>query len=273
MAVLATIPPNETKVAPYSSKDFEQRRKLRHVEDILKSPHGIQEFLNGDDFDTLTRRFDEIPLQTRRGKRPIKKPRKEDLASVEEYKIRQRKKSPYWIKQSWSWNYDYPYFMNGYMYTLEKNKTIQIMHSVVHEIRYKLIYPQLLRKKYHKSIRYRLGYLFALIRKLQRQQKLVYHELKKMWNLYTNIYITLRLFDKINRLATDIKDVIRLIRQYELLRKSTEDPQYYDSFPSSKIPKWRKMNDEDLKKRKELNLKKINEIKKNIALEKLRRNV
>lgn len=267
MKILATLAPNETKTETYSQKDFLQRRKLRQLEEIIRSPSIMQEYLNQDDFETLTRRFDAIPL-TRRVKYYHKPPRKPGK-TWEEWRIKERQKEHYKVKQSWKWNYDYPYFMNGYKYTLEKNKTLQIMHSIVHEVRYKLVYPQLLRKKYHKSIRYRLGYLFAMLRHLQRQARLIYHEIENMIQIYITLYYPMRLLDKISRLATDVKDVIKLIRQYEFQRKLVEEPQYYDSYPSSTLPKWRR----DLKKmknRRNLTMEEIKVIKRKIELEKLK---
>lgn len=265
---MATLKPNIVNTATYTKTDFLRRRKLRQLEELIKSPSVVQEFLNDDDFDTLTRRFDDIPITRRAKKYVVYLPRKPGL-SFEEWKLKVRKNQHFTTKQRWYWNYDYPYFMNGYHYTLEKNKTMQIMHSLVHEVRYKLVYPQLIRKKYHKSIRYRLGYLFAMLRHLQRQSRLVYHELDRMAEYYVNLYPTIKLLDKIGRLATDVKDVIKLIRTYELERKMVEDPQYYDNFPSSTLPKWRRA-DPKKQKRRNLTAEEIKIFKKNIELERLR---
>ncbi|XP_026327960.1 uncharacterized protein LOC113236167 [Hyposmocoma kahamanoa] len=268
---MATITPNKTETAMYSKKDFLKRRKLRQLEEMITSPSVLQEYLNNVDFDTLTRRFDAIPLTRRKEPYPTKPPRKPGK-SLEERENEKREKVIYHrdpFRPSWAWNYDYPYFMNGYKYTLEKNKTIQIMHSIVHEVRYKLVFPQLLRKKYHKSIRYRLGYLFSMLRHLQRQSRLVYHELEIMVGLYVTLYPTMRLLDKISRLATDIRDIIKLIRQYELERKMVVDPHYYDFFPSSRAPKWRRA-DPKIKKRKNFNLEEMKTLQKKIELQRLK---
>lgn len=271
--MIMTLAPNETDRVPYTKSDFLQRRKLRQLEEILRTPSVVKQFLNDDDFDTMTRRFDNIKTeQTRRKKELlyyVNPPRKPGM-SFEERKIKKRQQMDYWVKQSFKWNYDYPYFMNGYKYTLEKNKTTQIMHAIVHEIRYKLVYPQLLRKKYHKSIRYRLGYLFGMLRHLQRQARLVYHEFQNMVENYQSIYFTLRIMDKINRFSTDVKDVIKLIRVYELQRKTVEDPHYYDQFPSSVVPKWRRAIAKKIKDRN-LTMKDIRKLKKKeVELQKLR---
>lgn len=265
---MATLMPNLTKTPMYSKKDFLHRRKIRQLEELIKSPSVLQEYLNGVDIDTLTRRFDAIPA-TRRDRwkhfRPPRKPGK----SPEERTGEQRLWRTLWGWPSWAWNYDYPYFMQGWKYELEKNKTIDIMHSIVHEVRYKLVHPQLLKRIYHKNIRYRLGYLFAMLRHLQRQSRLVYHELSTMYDMYVIIYPTIRLLDKIARLGTDIRDVIKLIRQYEYVRKLKEEPHYYDIFPISRIPKWRRAGHQK-KKRKNLTLEEINIYKKKIELEKLK---
>lgn len=266
---MATLMPNLTKTPMYSKKDFLHRRKIRRLEELIKSPSILQEYLNDVDIDTLTRRFDAIPTTRRADKwkhwRSVRKPGK----SPEEIKANQRLKVTLWGSPSWAWNYDYPYFMQGYKYELEKNKTIQIMHSIVHEVRYKLVHPQLLKRVYHNHVRYRLGYLFAMLRHLQRQSRLVYHELETMLDMYVIIYPTIRLLDKIARLATDIRDVIKLIRQYEFQRKMKEEPNYYDIFPVSRVPKWRRAGVEK-KKRKNLTLEEINIYKKKIELERLK---
>lgn len=254
---MATLKPKIMNTTIYTKTDFLRRRKFRQLKELIRSPSVVQEFLNNDDFNTLTRRFDDIPASKRESMKKYRRdPHKWDI-------------NPKFTDDP-SEFIDYAeHGSNDQLFMLERRKTMEIMHSIVHEVRYKLVYPQLMRKKYYKSIRYRLGYLFAMLRHLQRQARLVFHELQIMSENYISLYLTMRLLDKLGRLSTDVKDVLKLIRQYELERKMVEDPQYYDSFPSSTIPKWRRA---DLKKQKRRNLtaEEIKIIKKKIELERLR---
>ncbi|XP_049867903.1 uncharacterized protein LOC126368068 [Pectinophora gossypiella] len=138
-------------------------------------------------------------------------------------------------------NLDYPFFpdlFNATGWTLEKNRTISIMHNWVYRTRFNLLYSQRMRKKYILSIRYKLGYCFALLRQLKREQRLLFNGYLYSGPVQGHLYYHLKIYEKVVRLDVDMKDLIKFIKGLELSRKKTEQPDFYTDFPSSSGTKW-----------------------------------
>ncbi|CAG9794073.1 unnamed protein product [Diatraea saccharalis] len=111
-----------------------------------------------------------------------------------------------------------------------RNRTISIMDHFIYATRYKLPYSQILRAKYRDSENYRIGYCFGLLYQLKRQQILMYTELSLHQFNIEHLHLHMKLYEKVVRLDVDIKDTMRLIRQYEAKRRVREDPNYYDIY-------------------------------------------
>ncbi|XP_028170378.1 uncharacterized protein LOC114360024 [Ostrinia furnacalis] len=118
-------------------------------------------------------------------------------------------------------------------YRVEKvwrTRMITIMNHFIHATRYKLIHPQLLRKKYYEMNRYRIGYCFALLTHLKRQQLYIYTTLILFRKKVYFLHMHMRMYEKIVRLDVDIKDIIRMVKTLESRRRIEADPKYYDEF-------------------------------------------
>lgn len=186
---------NKKRRGPYrniSVKDIKTRHRLRNAMIIINdNTSPIPNFDAGDD-DTriITRRFDEM----RRSHQDFRRYRE------------------YWAQYVW------------------RNQTITIMDHFIHATRYKLPHSQLLRKKYHKVTRYRLGYLFALLTHLKRQQMVLYTTLILFRVMVYHLHMHLRIYEKVVRLDVDIKDVIRMIKTIEMHRRLDSDKRFYDTY-------------------------------------------
>lgn len=199
-ARVATIPPKVN--SNLTLKEIKLRRFQLQLEGVLNSNRTVADYLSDTDFDSLTRKFDQM---------------------MEKYKVEKT--------ETRREVYD-----NGEAYTWRKvdakKRLRNLITHFVYITRYKLVFPQVLRKKYVDSPVYRIGFLFALLRHLKNMQKWIY------WIMVTNgqtgyhivgtIYHDLKLIEKVIRLDIDIKDVVLLIRKYEYKGNIQSNPNYYD---------------------------------------------
>lgn len=99
-----------------------------------------------------------------------------------------------------------------------KNRIVQLMAQFVYQIRYQLPYAQLLRKRYNKNLRYRIGYCFALLRNLKRQQMVIFTTMKNYQERFLVLYAIIKLYEKVVKLDVDIKDLMKYIVHLDKVR-------------------------------------------------------
>ncbi|PZC73054.1 hypothetical protein B5X24_HaOG210142 [Helicoverpa armigera] len=198
---MATIPPEieKPKYINTTLRELKKRRLQIQIEKILNTePTPVSNYLAGaGDPTVLTRRFDHMVAQFK-----MKDPetRREIYDSKEQH----------WPK-IWA-----------------KRILWKLQEHFVYEVRYKLIYPQQLRKKYISNLKYKLGFLFGLLRQLKNQQKWVYWAFRVHHTRLSAIYFSFKMFEKLARLDVDIRDVIELIKKTEYKINIRKDPEFYE---------------------------------------------
>ncbi|KAJ2954006.1 hypothetical protein O0L34_g2220 [Tuta absoluta] len=118
------------------------------------------------------------------------------------------------------------------------NKIMNMMYTHLYRVQYYVTLAQRQRHRYYHHVRYKLGFCFALQRQLYQEQRALIQTLQASYNnyhRYHGVYLpwALFLYEKINHQQRDIRDIIHHIKQLELTRKMTEEPDYYEFHPSS----------------------------------------
>ena len=200
---VATIPPEfSDKNMNLTLREIKRKRLRMQVETLLNSNRSVADYLGDSDLDALTRRFDKL---------------------VEEHKMifpTKTRREVYDDKDNKEVKRD------------TKRRLMNLMTHFVYITRYKLVFPQVLKKKYIDSPIYKIGFLFGLLRHLKNMQKWIY------WALDTNgssgeqivgtLMHDLKLYEKITRIDVDIKDVILLIQKWQYRGNIESNVKYYD---------------------------------------------
>ncbi|CAD0201039.1 unnamed protein product [Chrysodeixis includens] len=196
---LATPSLMERAIVNRTVRDIRRKMLMRQLDKILNSDYKYMPNFNieEDHFAALTKQGDELLKQHRERKN-------------------QTRREVYWSGDvSWSiW--------------LQKKRILDIMSQFVYMTRYKLIYSQVLRNKYGANYRYKLGYLFALVRHIKNMQKWVYTALKKQSYWVDTINFNMKCYERIMRFDIDIKNLVQLIIKTEYLRNMEYSPRFYD---------------------------------------------
>ncbi|CAH0730053.1 unnamed protein product, partial [Brenthis ino] len=116
--------------------------------------------------------------------------------------------------------------MSGATVNHRKNRIVQLMAQFVYQIRYQLPYAQLLRKKYNKNLRYRIGYCFALLRNLKRQQMVIFTTMKNYQERFLVLYAIIKLYEKVVKLDVDVKDLMKYIVHLDKVRQTESDVKF-----------------------------------------------
>lgn len=196
---LATPSPSERLAVNQTVRDIRRRILMRQLDKILNTDYKyISNFnVEEDHLTILTQKFDKL---------------------VEEHKAKanQTRREVYWDGD------------NQPRIWLQKLRSLNLMSQFIYMTRYKLVYSQILRKKYVNNYRYRLGYLFALLRNVKNMQKWVYSALKNNEIKIDTINFHVKCFERIMRFDIDIKDLIKFIIKTEYLRNMEYNPKFYD---------------------------------------------
>ncbi|CAF4926767.1 unnamed protein product [Pieris macdunnoughi] len=182
-----------------TKSQFLENRQNEKVAAILKAENNPPPNFEIDELNVQSRRFDSI--------------RKDSLKRKDEY-----------LREIYFLKYDY-----GVKAKSRKNRTIRLMEQFIYETQYKLTYVQVLRKKYILQPRYRIGYCFSLLANLRNQQFVLFDALRRNKEIWTTLYIHLKLYEKIVRLDVDIRDLIAYIKKINWDRMPKEEPVYFDS--------------------------------------------
>lgn len=181
--------------------DIKIHRLKIQLDRVCNTNISVTDYLTNTNVEMLTRRFDQT----------VKQYKSKNLKTRREY---------YEDDQNSTVVYD------------AKKRLMNLMTHFVYITRYKLAYPQLLRKKYISNPAYKLGFLFALMRHLKNMQKWIYFVLKSNTEndgqLIGTLFYALKLVQKIQRLDIDIKDVVLLIKKMEYRANIAYNPNFYE---------------------------------------------
>ncbi|KAJ8715883.1 hypothetical protein PYW08_013168 [Mythimna loreyi] len=199
----ATQAPTTRKKIKYLNttlREIKKRRVQLQLDKLLSTHRSVSDYLTDSDLDTLTRKVDQM---------------------IEENKINnnfpQETRRETYRDDDWPATYE------------AKTRYMNLMQHFTYITRYKLIYPQLLRKKYWENPQYRIGFLFALLRHLKNLQKWIFWKLTKHGDeIDGSIYFDLKMYERILRLDVDIKDCVLLIKKMEYHRNIQYNPKFYD---------------------------------------------
>ncbi|KAJ8713723.1 hypothetical protein PYW07_014093 [Mythimna separata] len=198
---LATLTPETAASATNTTlRDIKKRRSKLQLEKLLNTHRSVSDYLADSDLDSLTRKFDQMVEENKKNTNLGQETRRE-----------------YYIEYDWRAIYQ------------SKTRFMNLITHFTYITRYKLVYPQVLRKKYLDSPQYKIGFLFALLRHLKNMQKWIYWKLTSHGDgIDGSIYYDIKMFEKILRLDVDIKDAELLLRKMEYHRNLQYNPKYYD---------------------------------------------
>lgn len=196
---LASVPPEIAAKFPNTTLRMIKEHRLKMQLDRLLSTHrSVTDYLTDFDVSNLTRKVDQM---------------------IEKYKKTVPRDTR---RESYSWGEDD-------MKWEIKTRYMNLITHFVYITRYKLVYPQVLRKKYFDSYPYKFGFMFALLRHLKNMQKWLYWTLTTIgFHVDGSVYFAIKLYEKIQRLDIDIKDLILLITKTQYHRNLLYNPKFYD---------------------------------------------
>lgn len=183
---------NLTKAQFYQNKENEK------IAAILKEGNNPLPNFEIDELNVQSRRFDDIRDE---GYEQGAKYLREEYFSDEEYALEAKQR---------------------------KNRTVRLMEQFIYETQYKLPYVQIMRKKYIRHPRYRIGYCYSLLANLLHQQYVLFDALRRNQDTWINFYSHLKIYEKIVRLDVDIRDLIAYIKKLNWDRMQKEEPSYFD---------------------------------------------
>lgn len=113
--------------------------------------------------------------------------------------------------------------------TPKKKKLLGLMEQFIYETRYKLGFSQMLRNKYMKSLFYKLGYLFSLLRTIMNQQMWIHAMMTRYhqhWHTSFDYHFHIKLLETAIRYEIDIKDIVKYIKKINYVRQRHYAPDY-----------------------------------------------
>ncbi|KAF9410914.1 hypothetical protein HW555_010156 [Spodoptera exigua] len=187
---IAAIPRNVTLA------QIKRRRLKQQLERFLETDlPSVSDYMNNDDPTNLTKQFDKLVAEHRKRTRETRR----EIYFSHEYSSAKRD---------------------------EKVRVMAMAEHFVYATRYKLVLYQVMRNKYYGSMKFRLGFLFALLRHLKNLQKWLY------WSFLEFRIILLshelKLLFKVMRLDLDIRYVVRLIQKVDYKKNMLYDPGFYN---------------------------------------------
>ncbi|XP_022830286.1 uncharacterized protein LOC111359078 [Spodoptera litura] len=198
---MASVPP---EIVATQSKAIRRRMKIRmlkkQLEKVLTTDlPSISEYIDVDDPAVITEKFDKL-LEKSRKSEP-------SLTRREVYFYDGHEEPPAYKAKT-------------------KRLIFRIAEHFVYLTRYKLVLSQVLKKKYSGNLRYRIGFLFALLRHLKNMQKWLQWTYKQY--LVNTAFHEVKILQKVMRLDIDIRNVVDLIQKTEYQKNMLYDPNFYD---------------------------------------------
>lgn len=196
---MTPVPPEIVRQSKIEMKRMKTRMLKRQLMKVLTTDlPSISEYMEFDDPTVITEKFDKLVAKHRNTK---------FLTRREEYHPGENQPS----QKS---------------FELTKWAVFQVVEHFTYIARYKLVLSQVLKKKYSGNFRYRLGYLFSLLRHLKNTQKWLQWAYKQY--AVDHHYYEVKMLQKIMRLDVDIRDVVAMIKKAEYDRNMLFDPFFYD---------------------------------------------
>lgn len=225
---VATKPLLRKPISDTFLKRIKVRMLTREIQSILQDASPISMVQNTEDpISQTSRRFNEL--------------RNKNLTTRKQYR---RDNYP---MNNYKYDSDlYKGWENATMFIRIKRRLLTIMEHFIYSTRYRLMYSQKLRIKYRGDAKYKLGFLFALLKSIKQKQRILLNSYRKEYFIWQSFFIHLKVYQRIIRFDVDVKDVIKYIKQLEYERKQKEFPDYYDYIPSSTGRYWRRKGQEEL---------------------------